>query len=330
MVGNMDTVWYENGKLRIIDQTLLPEKLCAIQLDSIESVYEAIKRLQVRGAPAIGVTAALALAMLAERGADKSELCKAGKYLISARPTAVNLEWAVMRVINSENPIGEALKIRDNDIAVCRMLGENGLSLIKPKSGILTHCNAGALATVRYGTATSPLYLAHERGYELRIYCDETRPLLQGTRLTAYELMNAGMNVTLQCDSMAASLMERGLINAVFVGCDRMAANGDGANKIGTLSIAIIAKHFKIPFYMFVPMSTFDLNAKMGKDIVIEHRSEDEITDLWFKKRMAPENVKVYNPAFDITPAELITAVVTEKGILRAPFEDSIKNIFTV
>ena len=323
----MDTVWFENGKVNIIDQTLLPGEVKTLALGSIEDVWEAIKTLRVRGAPAIGVTAALALKMLADAGEPRDEIEKAGAYLVTARPTAVNLSWAVSRVLKADDISAEAMIIRDEDIEVCRALGENGIGLIKPGSGVLTHCNAGALATVRYGTATAPLYLAHERGYGLHIYCDETRPLLQGARLTAYELSAAGMDVTLQCDGMAATLMQKGLIDAVFVGCDRMAMNGDGANKIGTFPLAIAAKRFGVPFYMFVPISTFDKNSKTGADITIEMRDGAEIAEMWYAKRMAPQGIKLFNPSFDVTPNDLITGIVTERGVLYPPFEKSIAEV---
>ena len=212
----------------------------------------------------------------------------------------------------------EALRIKQEDIDICKKIGEHALTLIKPGMGLLTHCNAGQLATAKYGTATAVMYLGHQKGYHFKIYADETRPLLQGARLTAYELSAAGMDVTLICDNMASTVMKNGWIHAVFVGCDRVAANGDVANKIGTSGVAILAKHYGIPFYVCAPTSTIDLNTPTGADIRIEQRPPAEVTDMWYKERMAPQGVKVYNPAFDVTDHELITAIITEEGIWEA------------
>jgi methylthioribose-1-phosphate isomerase len=214
----------------------------------------------------------------------------------------------------------EALRIRQEDEDACRAIGENALTLLKPGMGLLTHCNAGALATSRYGTATSAMYLGHERGYDFHIYCDETRPLLQGARLTAYELSQAGMDVTLECDNMVGALMASGKIDAVLVGCDRVAANGDTANKIGTSVVAMVAKHYNIPFYVCGPMSTIDPAIKTGADIPIEERPSDEVTTMWYEQPMAPAGIKVFNPAFDVTDHSLITAIITEEGIFYPPF----------
>ena len=214
------------------------------------------------------------------------------------------------------------------DVDVCRRLGENGLTLVKPGDGLLTHCNAGQLATVRYGTATAPMYLGHERGYGFRVFCDETRPLLQGARLTSFELSSAGIDTTLICDNMAASVMKRGLVQAVFVGCDRVAANGDAANKIGTLGVAILAKRYGIPFYVVAPSSTIDMNTPTGEEIVIEERDGEEICEMWYEKRMAPEGVKTWNPAFDVTPHELLTGIITEKGVIYPPFKENLAKLF--
>lgn len=224
--------------------------------------------------------------------------------------------------------LAEAETIREEDEAACRAMGEYGLTLLAPGMGILTHCNAGTIATAKYGTCLAPLYIGHERGYNFKVFADETRPLLQGARLTAWELSRAGIDTTLICDNMASIVMKNGWIDAVVVGCDRMAANGDGANKIGTSGLAILAHEYGIPFYMFVPTSTIDLNTKTGDDIHIELRSGEEIYKLWYKKDMAPEGIKTYNPAFDVTPAKYITAVVTEKGILYPPYEESIRRLF--
>ena len=350
-IMNIETVALddENSALVIIDQTQLPYNVELLHLKTQESIWDAIYLLQVRGAPAIGVAAAIGIYLAAkEIGAvtkDYNEFVKKFKkakdYLDSARPTAVNLSWALKRMeavvlANSSKTVDEivellkkeAEEIKNEDIWVCRTIGEYGLSLLEPGMGLLTHCNAGQLATSKYGTATAPMYLGHEKGYNFHVFCDETRPLLQGARLTAFELMSSGLDTTLICDNMAPSVMRKGLINAVFVGCDRVAANGDAANKIGTSYVALAAKHYGIPFYVCTPTSTIDLNCKSGKDIHIEERPAEEVTEMWYKKRMAPENVKVFNPAFDVTDAEFITAIITEYGIARPPYEQSIKEIF--
>ncbi|MCR5033616.1 MAG: S-methyl-5-thioribose-1-phosphate isomerase [Lachnospiraceae bacterium] len=258
-------------------------------------------------------------------------------YLNSSRPTAVNLSWALNRMERvacamKEAPVGEILQalgkeavaIKEEDTAVCKAIGENGLTLVKPGDGILTHCNAGQLATSKYGTATAPIYLGQERGYNFRVFCDETRPLLQGARLTSFELQSAGVDTTLICDNMSAMVMKNGWVNAVFVGCDRVAANGDAANKIGTSIVALVAKHYNVPFYVCAPTSTIDYNIASGADIPIEQRKDTEVTEMWYEKRMAPEGVKVYNPAFDVTDHSLITGIVTEFGVARAPFTESL------
>lgn len=345
-MANMEIVplkYGEDRQLWILDQTLLPGEEKWIVLDTKEDVWDAIYQLKVRGAPAIGVAAAYG-AYLSMRNSTQEnfegfyqEFKEVKEYLDSARPTAVNLSWALKRMercvlTNRQIPIDgikaamlkEAHMICQEDEASCKALGENGLSLLKPGMGILTHCNAGALATAKYGTALSPLHLGQERGYGFRVFADETRPLLQGARLTAWELAQSGVDVTLICDNMASAVMKNGWIDAVLVGCDRMAANGDGANKIGTSGVAILAKEYGIPFYMFVPTSTIDLSTKTGEDIRIEQRDGEEISNLWYEKRMAPEGIKTYNPAFDVTPAKYITAVVTEKGIAYPPFEKSL------
>jgi methylthioribose-1-phosphate isomerase len=222
----------------------------------------------------------------------------------------------------------EAVAIREEDIAVCRAIGEYGLTLIKDGDGILTHCNAGQLATVKYGTALSPLHLGHEKGYSFRVYTDETRPLLQGARLSSFELSAAGIDTTVICDNMASQVMKNGWINAVFVGCDHVAANGDACNKIGTSGVAILAAHYKIPFYVCAPSSTIDMAIDCGDKIVIEERPAHEVTEMWYKERMAPPGVKVYNPAFDVTDNALITAFVTERGIVRPPYTKNLKALF--
>lgn len=338
----------EDNTLVIIDQTVLPYETKIIEIEEAEDIWEAIYLLKVRGAPAIGVAAAFGIYILANKISSNlsydefyKEFLKQKEYLNSSRPTAVNLSWALNRMddlvkSNKEKSIDdiksllkeESIKIKAEDTAMCKAIGEYGLSLVKEGDGLLTHCNAGQLATSKYGTATAPMYLGHEKGYNFKIYCDETRPLLQGARLTAYELASAGLDVTLQCDNMVSSLMKEGKINAVFVGCDRVAANGDAANKIGTSGVAIIAKHYGIPFYVCAPSSTIDMNIESGDDIVIEQRKSEEVTEMWYEKRMAPKDIKVYNPAFDVTDNSLITAIVTEKGIVRAPFNEGFKELF--
>ncbi|MBE5767338.1 MAG: S-methyl-5-thioribose-1-phosphate isomerase [Clostridiales bacterium] len=332
----LDTVSFdtETNELIIIDQTLLPGELQMMRLSDASAIREAIKRLCVRGAPAIGVAAALGLYACACRIQQnfEAEFLRCAELIETARPTAVNLSWAVkrMRTAFQKSSASEALRlealrqeafsIRDEDIDVCRRIGENGLALISNGDGILTHCNAGQLATVRYGTALAPIHVGVRRGMNFRVYTDETRPLLQGARLSAFEMVSAGVETTVLCDNMAASLMKTGAIQAVFVGCDRVARNGDTANKIGTLGVAIMAKHFGIPFYVCAPTSTIDLDCPNGESIEIENRADEEVTEMWYKERMAPEGVKVYNPAFDVTDADLITAFVTENGIVYPPY----------
>lgn len=337
----------ETDELVIIDQTLLPGKTEIIRLKTAQEIWDAIYLLRVRGAPAIGVAAAMGIYILAKQiKADTyeefyAEFTKQKDYLNSARPTAVNLSWALERMdrlIQSMKgePIPqilnalqkEALEIKEEDIRVCKAIGEYGLSLVKPGDGILTHCNAGQLATCKYGTATAPIYLGYEKGYNFKVFADETRPLLQGARLTAYELHSAGVDVTLICDNMASTVMKNGWVNAVFVGCDRVAANGDAANKIGTSGVATIAKYYGVPVYICAPTSTIDMNTPTGAEIKIEQRPAQEVTEMWYKERMAPEGVKVFNPAFDVTDHELIAGIVTEYGIARAPYTDSLKEIF--
>ena len=337
----------ETDELVIIDQTLLPGKTEIIRLKTAQEIWDAIYLLRVRGAPAIGVAAAMGIYILAKQiQADDfdvfyKEFVKQKDYLNSARPTAVNLSWALNRMDRlcqsmSDKPIPcildalqkEALEIKAEDIRVCKAIGEYGLSLVKPGDGILTHCNAGQLATCKYGTATAPIYLGYERGYNFKVFADETRPLLQGARLTAYELHSAGVDVTLICDNMASTVMKNGWVNAVFVGCDRVAANGDAANKIGTSGVAAIAKYYGVPVYICAPTSTIDMNTPTGAEIKIEQRPAGEVTEMWYKERMAPEGVKVFNPAFDVTDHELIAGIVTEYGVARAPYTESLKEIF--
>lgn len=342
----------ERNAVVIIDQTLLPGKTELIALKTAQEIWDAIYLLKVRGAPAIGVAAAMGIYVLAKDIDEEdfegflAKFREYKEYLDSARPTAVNLSWALKRMEKVALKAGreegktveevkeilhqEALRIRNEDIEVCRKIGENGLSLVKPGDGILTHCNAGQLATIKYGTATAPIYLGQERGYHFHVFADETRPLLQGARLTAFELYSSGVDVTLICDNMSANVMSKGLVQAVFVGCDRVAANGDTANKIGTSVVATVAKHYGVPVYICAPTSTIDMATPTGAEIHIEERPEHEITEMWYKERMAPEGVKVYNPAFDVTDHELIAGIVTEYGVARAPYTESLKEIMTM
>ena len=337
----------ENNAVVIIDQTKLPGKIEIISLHTAQEIWDAIYLLQVRGAPAIGVAAAYGIYVLAKQMDIEDydtfyrEFVRQKEYLDSSRPTAVNLSWALnrmQRVVEAHSgesvaQIKEALHresvaIQEEDIWVCRMIGEHGLTLVKPGDGILTHCNAGQLATSKYGTATAPIYLGEERGYHFHVFADETRPLLQGARLTAFELQSSGVDVTLICDNMSATVMKNGWVNAVFVGCDRVAANGDTANKIGTSVVAAVAKYYGVPVYICAPTSTIDLNTPTGAEIKIEQRPAEEVTEMWYKERMAPEGVKVFNPAFDVTDHELIAGIVTEYGVARAPYTESLAEIF--
>ncbi|MBR3258085.1 MAG: S-methyl-5-thioribose-1-phosphate isomerase [Eggerthellaceae bacterium] len=325
----------------ILDQTQLPNRDVYRELAELPEMVEALQRLEVRGAPAIGIFAGYCMAVLGvwAKAADAAELCRQlqadGAVLAAARPTAVNLSWAVRRVLDaaltcaaaggSADEVREALRreaiaIHNEDIVSCTAIAEAGLSLLTPGSGILTHCNAGPLATSKYGTALGPILLGAERGIPFHVFADETRPLLQGARLTSWELARVGVDVTLICDNMAASLMAAGQVQAVLVGADRIAANGDTANKIGTLGVAVLAKHFGVPFYVCAPTSTFDLACATGADIRIEGRDPEEIRSLWYAEPMAPAGVVRENPAFDVTPAGLISAIITERGILRPPF----------
>lgn len=335
----------DGNAVEIIDQTLLPNEVKFLRLSKAEDIFEAIAELRVRGAPAIGIAAGFGMYVLAKQIPDDdyvgfyNKLCKAGAYLESSRPTAVNLHHAVERMLSEAQKCGdknsvisalykECNAIYDEDRAMCRAISENGLKLVKDGDGILTHCNAGALAASEYGTGLGTLLLGKELGYEFHVFSDETRPLLQGARLTSFELYNAGIDVTLICDNAASMLMKQGKINACFVGCDRVAANGDTANKIGTRSVAVNAKYHGIPFYVFCPSSTIDFDCPSGAEIVIEERSPEEIKTKFFEKPMALKDVKCFNPAFDVTDAELITAIVTEKGICRYPYTESLAALF--
>lgn len=337
---------YDDGILTLLDQTKLPGEEIYIKIDTKEDMWDAIYHLKVRGAPAIGVAAAYGLYVEAARfDGDSMDEFKtfteaAADYLESARPTAVNLSWALKRMIASlkalettsvdeakEWLLAEAKEIHREDVEACKAMGEFGLSLLEPGMGILTHCNAGTIATAKYGTCLAPIYLGHERGYDFKVFADETRPLLQGARLTSWELNKAGVDVTLICDNMAATVMKKGWVNAVVVGCDRMAANGDGANKIGTSAVAILAKEYGIPFYMYVPTSTIDMNTPTGDDIEIELRKGEEIYKAWYEKPMAPEGIKTFNPSFDVTDHKYITAVITEKGVVKPPYDVNLKKL---
>ncbi len=336
----------ENGDaLILLDQTRLPGEIRYLVIESREQLFEAITKLRVRGAPAIGIAAAYGYYLCALRDKDQEDFFRrmddAERYLASARPTAVNLTWALarMRAALKRNALKprdeivallkeEAIAIHREDIEANKRISEYGMSVLSPGMGVLTHCNAGPLATSRYGTALGPILLAHEQGVELHVFADETRPLLQGARLTAFELKNAGVDVTLICDNMAGEVMKEGKVQAVFVGCDRAARNGDAANKIGTSSLAVLAKYYGVPFYMLMPLSTVDMNTASGRDIKIEQRDPEEVTALNFRERMAPDGVKVYNPAFDVVEHELITAIITEEGIITEPFEENFTKAF--
>ncbi len=337
------TIEWKERKLSIIDQTLLPTEYIEIELSSAEEVWDAIKTLKVRGAPAIGVCAAFGVLVgVAEMAPDNARdmldaVRKSADYLATSRPTAMNLFWALdrMRRVADENAQvssheelyerleAEAVEIFEEDKRLCRDIGKNGAVLINEGDGVLTHCNAGGLATADYGTALAVMFAADERGTKFQVFADETRPLLQGARLTTWELMQAGIDVTLICDNVAAQVMREGKIQLVVVGADRIAANGDAANKIGTYGVALLAKAHDIPFYVAAPFSTFDLSLEHGDLIPIEQRDPVEVT-CGFGKQTAPDGAKVYSPAFDVTPNELIAGIVTEKGILRAPYAESI------
>jgi methylthioribose-1-phosphate isomerase len=328
--------------MRIVDQTLLPGEFKYIFCETVEDVWEAIRNLRVRGAPAIGIAAALGV-LVGTRGLSyetteelESKVIEVADYLATSRPTAVNLFWALDRMkdvvaAKRDKPPrvvmdlleAEAVSILQEDKATCRAIGGFGAGLVEDGDGILTHCNAGGLATADYGTALAVIFAAHEQGKRVRVYADETRPLLQGARLTTWELMHAGVDVTLICDNMAAVVMRQGKVDLVVVGADRIAGNGDTANKIGTYGVALLARAHDVPFYVAAPWSTFDLSLSSGDEIPIEERAPEEITQ-GFGKRTAPEGVKAYCPAFDVTPADLVTSFITEKGVIRPPYAESI------
>lgn len=369
MSNMFKTIDVTDGVVSVLDQTKLPLEEVYLTCETTEDVYDYIKRLVVRGATLIGVTAGfgmwIAMREVLSGIQENQELTmeelevigyafrEKADYLNSSRPTAVNLSYAVKRMLArfdrvceslvSDDPkiavqyvlpgklldemYAEACAIRDEDIVSCVAKGEYGLELLKPGMTILTHCNAGGLASVGCGGIFAPIYMANEKGYDIKVYADETRPLLQGARLSAWELNKMGVDVTLICDNMASAVMKEGKIDAVMVGCDRMAANGDAANKIGTSAVAILAKEYGIPFYFSLPTSTIDMNTATGDDIVIEERASEEVTEKWYEKRMAPEGIKTYNPAFDVTDHKYITAVITEKGIVYPPFSENLPKI---
>lgn len=337
----------DNTAVEILDQTLLPGERRFITLRTPEELYHAIASLQVRGAPAIGIFAGYALYVLARQiptgdpAAFYQAITQKAHYLSASRPTAVNLSWALRRMLGAaerhlaqspdtllEALRQEAVSIQQEDIAMNRAISEFGLSLLSPGDGILTHCNAGPLATSRYGTALGPILMGQQQGYHFRVFSDETRPLLQGARLTAYELQNAGVDVTLICDNMASLVMKQGKIQACLVGCDRIAANGDTANKIGTSGVAILAHHYGIPVYVLGPSSTIDMACPTGAEIVIEERDGQEIAEKFYAQRQAPAGVKCFNPAFDVTDAALISAIITERGIFRYPYTEAFRETF--
>lgn len=338
----VETIKWNNGAIKIIDQTALPNRLVYLRYKDVKTFWHAIKKLEVRGAPALGIAAAYGVYLgIKDSRAQgypkfKNELEGVIKFLGSARPTAVNLFWGLekMRNVAIKNKgkkvnaikmalLNEAHRIFEEDRDICRRIGDFGAKLIRDQDVILTHCNAGALATADYGTALGVIYRAKEQGKRIKVYADETRPLLQGARLTTWELMREGLDVTLICDNMAAEVMREGKITKVLVGADRIARNGDCANKIGTYSLAVLANYHKIPFYVVAPLSTVDLRTASGDKIPIELRKADEITTI-NGKALAPKGIKAYNPAFDVTPAKLVTAIVTEIGIFKP---NEIKNI---
>ncbi len=343
-IGDID------GCLELIDQTKLPGEFVKIKCTTTTGLYDAIKVLSVRGAPAIGVAAAYGLVLgLQKLSKDDNpqqslaRLDESAAYLAESRPTAVNLFWALDRVKKSakqfilDNPsadlkalrefvLGQANAICTEDKEMCHRIGQNGQNFINDGDGVLTHCNAGALATAGEGTALSVIFEAQQQGKKFKVFADETRPLLQGARLTAWELARAGVDTTVICDNMAGSLMQQGKIGLVITGADRIAANGDAANKIGTYALSVLAKAHDIPFYIAAPSSTFDLSIETGSDIPIEQRDADELR-FFADKQIAPADVNIYNPAFDVTPAENITAIITEKGIIEKPNIEKIQQL---
>lgn len=341
------TIQWKSDKVQIIDQTRLPLEKVVVTLSSKEDMWDAMKTLKIRGAPAIGIAAAFGI-YLGIRGfsGEKKEdfirtLTSVCDYIGSSRPTAVNLFWAIERIKNLVSDkrelcieslkaliLNEAISMIEEDNRICRAIGQNGVGLIKDGSSLLTHCNAGGLATAMYGTALAPIFLAKEHGLHLHVYVDETRPLLQGARITAWELLEAGIPAILITDNMAAFVMSQGKVDMVIVGADRIAANGDTANKIGTLGLAVLAKEFEVPFYVAAPISTIDIQTSTGDAIPIEEREPDEVIK-GFGRQTAPAGIHVYNPAFDITPARYIEGIITERGIVRPPLAKGIRTIFS-
>lgn len=336
------TIEWLGDRVRYIDQTRLPGELILKETSDYRELAESIRRLEVRGAPAIGVAAGMGVALAALESPARAfeqlreDIAKAARHLASTRPTAVNLRWAVERMLSAfdgragedvadvrRRLVEEAIAIFEEDRALSRAIGEHGAALIDDGDGILTHCNAGGLATAEYGTALAVIYAAHEQGKSLRVFADETRPLLQGSRLTAWELRQRGIDVTVLCDSAAASAMRRGWIDKVIVGADRIAGNGDVANKVGTFPLALAARHHSIPFYVAAPASTLDPSLATGGEIPIEERDPLEVACV-AGVRVAPEGVKVFNPAFDVTPAEFVTAIVSDRGVHRPPYARSL------
>ena len=351
----LQTISWTGHAVRLLDQTLLPTETTYVDITDERQMWDAIKRLVVRGAPAIGVAAAFGVYLGVRRVSNPAEF--AGKlnevcaYLATSRPTAVNLFWAINRVQQhamaqptfrdlstdglqrvQQSILDEALKMLEEDNEVCRAIGRHGAKLLaeispgRDRIDLLTHCNAGGLATVQYGTALAPIYIGAEQGMKFHVFADETRPLLQGSRITAYELQQNRIPVTVICDGMAATVMSQRKVGAVIVGTDRVAANGDVANKIGTLGVAILARHYNIPFFVAAPTSSIDLSLATGAQIPIEERAASEVS-CGMGKQTAPSDVDVYNPAFDVTPSDLVTAIITENGVARAPYEKSLASM---
>ena len=334
-----------DGRAKLVDQTLLPNEYKFMYCADIEAMWEAIKVLRVRGAPAIGVAAGFGT-VLGIRGSSAStgedfmqDLKTATDYLATSRPTAVNLFWALDRMTATAQAnagksvdelkavlLDEANAILEEDKAICRQIGQNGAALVRDGDTILTHCNAGGLATADYGTALAVMFAAHDQGKKIQVFADETRPLLQGARITAWELKHADIDVTLICDNMAGMVMKQGRVNCVVVGADRIAANGDAANKIGTYSVSVLAKEHGVPFYVAAPVSTFDMSLATGDEIPIEERDPKEVTH-GFGRQTAPDGIKVYNPAFDVSPAANIAAIITEKGIIENPNTERVAQV---
>jgi methylthioribose-1-phosphate isomerase len=343
----LDTIRWTGSAVELLDQTQLPVRTVYVTISDQRQMHDAIRRLVVRGAPVIGVSAAFGAYLGIRNAANdsiKQRLSEVCDYLGTSRPTAVNLSWALKRIKDvggradardvKRVVLGECLKMLEEDAQCCRAIGEHGAAMLRSlrRGGdndeplnVLTHCNAGSCVAVRWGTALAPIYVGIEQGLRFHVYADETRPLMQGSRITAYELQQNDVPVTVLCDNMAASLMDRGKLDCVIVGADRIAANGDVANKIGTLGVAILARHFHIPFFVAAPTSTIDLATATGADIPIEHRDAKEVTCPLGAVQAAPDGVDVFNPAFDVTPAQMVGAIITEKGVIRPPYLEALK-----